>query len=208
MSTKIYYACRMPIKLLRPVFFPAYRHHVFKTAAKFVKEHLSYVTEIDMKAEWKSDRQSDKKLTWEKWQKERGQRKRLSIFFRRAVEASKSMTRDFECIDASVNVWLYKKYAYVIFYGEHWLYEDFERPEGVEDYCYWNNTDEPDDVTRRQWEARGKTWDQVCLNHWDEGRMVHEIIKADSTNYTGLFEVAKIIFKGDDNKATGAIFGI
>jgi hypothetical protein len=198
----------MPIKLFRPVFLPAYREHVFKTAAKFVKTHLDSVTEQEMKAEWKDDRKYDKKLTWAKWLKERGARKRLALWFRRCVEASKVMTRSLECIDASINVWLYKNHAYVIFYGEHWLHSDFNRPEGVEDYCYWNNTDEPDDVTRRQWEARGKTWDKVCLNHWDEGRMTHEVIKADSTTHTGLFEVAKIVFNGNDDKATGAVFGI
>lgn len=32
---------------------------------------------------------------------------------------------------------------------------------GLEPFAYWDHTDRPEDVTREQWEARGRTWDKV-----------------------------------------------
>jgi hypothetical protein len=33
--------------------------------------------------------------------------------------------------------------------------------EGVEEYCYWNNTDEPKDILHEEWEKRGKVWSKL-----------------------------------------------
>lgn len=47
-------------------------------------------------------------------------------------------------------------------YGEHQGYETALKKIGLfEDYGYWNNTDEPEDMTYEQWEARGKEWDSL-----------------------------------------------
>lgn len=31
----------------------------------------------------------------------------------------------------------------------------------VEDFCYWNNTDAPDDINEHTWDARGEVWDAI-----------------------------------------------
>jgi len=47
----------------------------------------------------------------------------------------------------------------LLFCGNRTLTEAWESIEGVEPYPYWNNTDHPEEMTRKQWEARGKEWD-------------------------------------------------
>lgn len=44
------------------------------------------------------------------------------------------------------------------FYGQTW----------VEHWPYWDNTDEPEGVSRRQWANRGKVWDTILAgDEWD-----------------------------------------
>lgn len=163
MSTKIYNAWRMPIRVYSEKFLPALRLHIFSVAVKHAKIMLRGKTSINA----------------------------LSKVYQEMKEASESRHRGlFSCVDFSINVWFYKNRAYVIPYGEPVLFSKFKPPKGVEDYCYWNNSDHPDDVTRRQWVSRDKMWEKVCLSElvgWDSGRMVHEIINA-STKH-GLVEI-------------------
>lgn len=50
----------------------------------------------------------------------------------------------------------------VNWYGEHQGYEKALKKTGLfEDYGYWNNTDEPEDMTYEEWQARGKEWDSL-----------------------------------------------
>jgi hypothetical protein len=177
MSTKIYYAYRMPVQTFIDSFLPAFRKHVFKQAVSFIKKNLIEDNEPTVEL--------------------------LKSIFVRMAEASKSKLRRYECIDCSLNVWIYKNKVYTILYGEPFLWRKFKPPAKVEDYCYWNNTDEPENVTRRQWNERGKTWEKVCLADgcWDTGRMVHEIINASTK--LGLVEVGTPILGVDG--AWGAI---
>lgn len=39
--------------------------------------------------------------------------------------------------------------------------------EQLEDYSYWNNTDEPEGMDMAEWKARGKIWDELDKN-WKE----------------------------------------
>jgi hypothetical protein len=39
--------------------------------------------------------------------------------------------------------------------------EAWESIEGVEEFFYWDNTDHPDHVTRKQWKERSKMWDAI-----------------------------------------------
>ena len=91
------------------------------------------------------------------------------------------------CIDCSINFWLHGRYVYIIPYGENWVHEGFNLPENVEDYCYWNNTDEPEGMTWKQWQARGKNWNKIC-DDWDAARNVHEVVNAASN--VGLVTIA------------------
>jgi hypothetical protein len=55
---------------------------------------------------------------------------------------------------------------YALLYTEREDYrEEFESIEGVEFWGYWNNTDQPDDVTDEQWDERRQVWDRIL--GWD-----------------------------------------
>ena len=93
------------------------------------------------------------------------------------VAASTKPERHLLDSDASFNFWIHGKYAYIIPYGKMVL--PAEQPPWTEDYSYWNNTDRPDDVTARQWSARGRMWNRVCLDDWNKGRYHHTISEFD-----------------------------
>jgi len=40
--------------------------------------------------------------------------------------------------------------------------EAVEALQGVEEYGYWNNTDQPDEITDEEWKERGKLWEEAC----------------------------------------------
>lgn len=41
-----------------------------------------------------------------------------------------------------------------------------KKDKALVDFCYWNNTDPPEGMTRRRWEARGKVWDAINDRGW------------------------------------------
>lgn len=176
MSTKIYYAYRMPVKVFSTTFLPAFRKHVFKKATAWTRKHLLGEPTVEA----------------------------LRAFYITMADASLSKLRSHVCFDCSFNAWIHKNKVYVILYGESFLWEAFKLPEEVEDYRYWNNTDQPEGITRRQWNQRDKTWEKVCLSEatgWDTGRLVHEIINASTKQ--GLIEIGTSILGVDG--AWGAI---
>lgn len=61
----------------------------------------------------------------------------------------------------------------------------------AEDYSYWNNTDRPETVTARQWAARARTWEQVCLNDHNGRRLNHVVVNA--AREEGLIEVIRAL---------------
>lgn len=64
---------------------------------------------------------------------------------------------DLEC---GWKVWLPQagRWAYASPWGEHYTRADLEFPAYVEDYPYWDNTDEPEGMTMREWRRRGRNW--------------------------------------------------
>lgn len=45
----------------------------------------------------------------------------------------------------------------------------------LEDYAYWNNTDEPEGMLRRKWSARKNVWNKFIKN-WDSNYLTLEIM--------------------------------
>lgn len=196
MSTKIYFAYRMPTKVFN-TFLASFRNVVFAAAKEHVRKMTTSITEQELKAFFKERKGAYGRVSFKKYMEEHESNLRVKLVLQKIKDESKSRLRSLDCIDCSLNVWMHAGRMYVILYGESWLWRHFKPPEKVEDYCYWNNTDEPDGVTRRQWKARGDTWDKVCLDDdWNATRMVHDIIHA--SQEIGLTEVAARIV-GKDN---------
>jgi|GEM_PF-3916480 len=65
-------------------------------------------------------------------------------------------------------------------------------PPYVEEYGYWDNTDEPDNVTRRQWRTRAKNWEVATDDkNFHLRRLSLTIIDAKEIMNTGLYWVEK-----------------
>ena len=195
MSTKIYFAYRMPAGVFSETFLPSFRRHVFQKAADRVKKCMRDLPVPDMRLVYEAGKEYRwPKVSFKKWCEE--DKYRLLTVFRNTVAASKAKQRDFDCIDCSLNIWIYKGKVYCILYGECWLWDGYKPPSRVEDYCYWNNTDSPKEVSQRQWKARGDNWDKVCLDgDWNATRMTHDIIHA--SQEIGLHEVGLHIVDKD-----------
>lgn len=62
-----------------------------------------------------------------------------------------------------------KRKIHMLFYAENKAYyEMLETFPEIQEYPYWDNTDPPDDVTRKQWRKRGKEWDKALSAHRSE----------------------------------------
>lgn len=193
MSTKIYYAYRVPTKIFVPEFLPAYRKHVFGKAAERV-EGLAAVEDVKEELRECYDKYwTEIEVSFDDFVKEREKKFKIRSVYRKAYGASKSPYRDvYCCLDCSLNIWWRKNKFYVILYGERWLYEDFEKikSKGWEEYVYWNNTDRPDNISGSAWQRRKDNWEPM-LDNWDKSRMVHEIINV--SQKIGLSELSSLM---------------
>lgn len=178
MSTKIYTAWRMPIGVFAKDFMTAFQEHCLNKVALRLEELIGAVEEKVMKDVYDKHDWS-KRLSWEDYVKQRGKQVKARHVLKYSYLASDSYERSllFD-MDCSFNAWIHNNKVYVIPYGESWILNGFDVPEKVEDYCYYNNADQPENLTRRQWDARAKTWDKICLdNHgWNRSRLLHEIV--------------------------------
>jgi hypothetical protein len=196
MSTKIYTAWRCSVWTFEQDFVPAFRKHCMKQVVARVKKLAAAVKDERLKEIYETKGWA-KEHTYDQFLALKEDFIRVREVFREAAKASKKLERDvLFCLDCSFNVWFNNHKAYIIPYGEHWITEGFKPPKGVEDYAYWNNTDKPDELTDRQWAARKRKWDEVCLNSWDATRLVHQIINAGDN--IGLYEIATSVMPKKD----------
>lgn len=203
MSTKIYQAWRCPAKEF-PLFVKTFHEHAFTKAVKMMDILAASVVQDKILEEMLPVYENWKKTyaDFDSFVKDKYEIYKIRKCFQAALEASRSETRNFFCIDASFNAWFYKGKFYIIPYGERCILEDFQPPERAEEYAYWNNTDQPETLTRKQWVARGKTWDAVCLDDWNANRLVHEVINFKKD--IGIIEISKMIFKNPNDAYAAA----
>lgn len=75
--------------------------------------------------------------------------------------------------------------------------------DGIKDFCYWNNTDRPDDVSRQEWKNRERKWNQI----WNRGEFIHRldyrILDFSPGAYQSIFEVESILFPDQYKNLTG-----
>ena len=167
MSTKIYYAWRVPINKLNET-FDFVRSQIYKNGEEILKRLMTNVQEKVIK-------EYRKKYGNENYPD-------LEIRFETALqdvkEASKSLSRNSVMDpDFVFNIWLNGDYAYLVPIGE---YTKFKMPEWAEDYSYWDNVDEPEGLKEGEFEARGDKWEEInCgegIHSHNARRMVHSII--------------------------------
>jgi hypothetical protein len=67
-------------------------------------------------------------------------------------------------LDADLSITVYPFHGK--FYGQYFcdyrpVIDWLEIQDFFEDFAYWNNTDEPEDITHEEWEFRGQIWDDL-----------------------------------------------
>lgn len=195
MSTKIYEAYRMSFDTLEKIFIPAYRNHCLDTVSKYVKEFTEGLKPAYANAQLKAEHKrvnEIRKISYKKFLED-------AIYYkvRFVLEEHQKLGKfDQGNLSCSCNIWLCKKMAYVIPYWDYFVSKSFVKPDGVEEYGYWNNTDRPKEISSQQWYARKKKWDEVCLNDWNAKRLVQEVI--DLRNNVGVLDITTRIFPGDE----------
>lgn len=67
-----------------------------------------------------------------------------------------------------------------------------EYPDFAEDYCYFNNTDMPENVSDKEWEQRKKDWNHMInFQTGDKWTFEHKVINASCWTRQGLVAVEK-----------------
>lgn len=183
MSTKIYTAWRCKIPVFTNVFLPKFRQEVFSAVTTQMRRIMRRTTVTDQdRYKLQEERQ---RLGLPSFSKSHANKHiQFDRVFACVKKASESKFRDTVlCFDLSLNFWIYQGRVYIVPCGEQWLWDTFDLPDGVEDYSYWNNVEQPEGMTDAEWERRERTWLAVCLDKdWDEARFTHTII--DSTQYS------------------------
>ena len=172
MSTKIYYAYRAPAS--RVVEFIDWAHDILWAELKEQMEgFMAGVKDeaIGDPPDWiKSDPEGVE--LWARYKR-----------FDKVVELNEKCDLG---LDLSLNMWFHGRKVYMIPIGMPGRMNRLNDtiPEWAEDYCYWNNTDHPEELTYRQWSQRGKTWDKICTGplsskaDHNARRLNHEILTA------------------------------
>ncbi len=86
--------------------------------------------------------------------------------------------RDTFDFDVNLVVREYQKGLYIIPYGDMMMRHVFDflkEDSRLVDFAYWNNTDEPDDVTPQQWGRRGHVWNEIDKDARWQDYMVIEV---------------------------------
>lgn len=87
------------------------------------------------------------------------------------TEQSNKMLRGLFDFDVSIGVWELKGSLFLIPQCDMQMRRvlDFlaEDPR-LEDFCYWNNVDEPEGVSRREWARRKRSWDAIHEAGWSD----------------------------------------
>jgi len=96
---------------------------------------------------------------------------------------------DFTC---DFCMWDWKQHYYMHPLGSlnNWKYGDIYTIPGVEDFRYWNNTDEPEGMSMREWRRRGRIWDEQYDGTSPITKIIYHVLDpyAPSMDLTSLFD--------------------
>jgi hypothetical protein len=158
MSTKIYKGFRLKTDSFQEALqiVNSFRPWVEKQAELVLDTFIENAN--DCRKETTDDKVKEKVDAWMLWSK-----------LRQEIVRDKQMRMPHIDTDFSVTLIPSNGQVLGICYTEHYAwYQAWCNHPGVEEYAYWDNTDEPEGMDYEQWEARGKdweilNWDPVCL---------------------------------------------
>ena len=118
-----------------------------------------------------------------------------------AISMSKQGLNDPLNIDCSFNVWFQDRWAYIQPFVVNALdlkarypkWKWFERA----DYSYWDNSEEPDHVSKKEWAERAKVWNGIAFEDWHRTRLNHVVLEMQLPYLLGLSKLLKMINADD-----------
>lgn len=183
MSTKVYtaYKLRNPDK-----FWDFVRDVVPRGHAAVRKSLRKLYTELIPCVDRRKKMYKDALARWE-----HDEKARLAAVRKLVLEQAKEAdaTTQWSPIDlrVEIGVWEHRKQLYLIPFCNGAMRNslDFLKEHPVlDDFRYWNNTDEPEGMSRREWAKRGRVWDAIRKEGWQN----HTVIGISSWNSTYLFD--------------------
>lgn len=146
MSTKIYYAWRIPKDMLNE-FIDYLRPQAYEYAEGIIRNLIGAVTPEGV----------------EKQRKEHPYYKEDRLKLEHVLSLCKKASEDIRRhpvidVDSGFNIWLFGTHFYVIPIGE---FQEYKVPDFAEDYSYWNNTDQPENISDEEWNSRSETWNSI-----------------------------------------------
>ncbi|MCY7866042.1 hypothetical protein P8918_12525 [Bacillus spizizenii] len=171
MSVKIYNGYKLPDMSLRELheFTQTFRKHIRGLSKKLVKERMGnmcmgYIDFVrlpddrkflfdDMSKHFRNEKNYQQSPLFTAYQKMQENEQRI------IAEKIKKPEYDFLC---DIIFFPVKGKILAMLFAEQKSYvEAFRQIPGVKEYRYWDNTDQPEDVTPKEWKERKEDWEQA-----------------------------------------------
>ena len=89
--------------------------------------------------------------------------------YRKEIHRREKMTRFYTiCVELEVSIWQHTDgFVYLKAFGNDVVMQEINNylqqtlGKRLQEYDYWNNSDQPDGITDKQWAERERTWDKV-----------------------------------------------
>lgn len=185
MSTKIYHGVRFPKTKLA--------EFVREARVRGLRRVYRVARDLTEKG-WKHDGEAMQKIVAEHAKrKDHGTSVerccRIAMTIGQIVEAGQSVERvapwaDLEC---GWRVWLPIKGPWCLAspWGEP-IVADYAMPKWVENYGYWDNTDQPRNVSDREWRARERAWEIACAPSYQNHPLLVTVFEVEEAGHGGL----------------------
>ncbi len=168
MSTKIWKAVRVPIRRLNEYLVACHPPTLVRFHNK-MDDQMKFVTaeEVGEMARRYLNGGEDEQTT---------ERIILSCKIRvltnKYREAARQSERNYLDVEAGLNIWQDGRYAYIVPIGRAELAD----ADYAVDYHYQDQTDRPENITARQYAARERKWEQLCLKDHNAIRLYHAVV--------------------------------
>lgn len=133
----------------------------------------------------------------------------LSELWREIKKAADEPQRDPFDPSLSIAITYHGKYCYLRPFqsSSGYTLDDLLKPDKVkiptyEDYCYFNSTDKPDDISQKKWNQRRNVWLAIDDSFPNAITTVMSIFEADLTFWCRTFGLWGVPFEGTSDKIT------
>ena len=172
MSTKIYEAWKVQVSKLKDFTNKIHAHMMKKVIIKVERIFNNFNDEKFIKSYNQKEKTAAEKRKIRKELKNPRHLffAKLRFIFDLAKESTKTTSGSMCDLQCGFKFWIRKGFVYIIPWGEHGFRKGFRLPKYAVDYCYFNSTDKPDDISYSAWKTRERIWDDMIDNPYEEAK--------------------------------------